>query len=444
MRTPIVKLKGSSVMQGRNFRARPYSRDEAAVEIDNYLALNSRVAMAAIQFTGEHLLDFIGNRVAMVAMRQAARELIVGILPFPSEAGAWDVGVNELFVAWKHMDGGLDAEEIRRYLKRVLSKDLNVSGVRIEFEASIGVAIFPMESGNAEQLIGLSEWRRMSSVSCYGGAAQVSIGVKREASQKMEMEINAGLVDGAFNFSFKPQVDMLTGALAGFASVMTWNRKASVARSCQPFELSAAGVGDEFVERFWRVVFSDFCVEARNLSNRFNVAISLTLGANDLGAARVVELLGETMGANGLTGDQISLAINTSHSRMDKEGIMSIASRARAANIGVAIAGSGENRFGIGLLVDIKPDLMIMSEPFGRRSPELPWMQCIEFYIRLSEGIGSAIVIDGIDSQLALDACLAAGSPAGSGRIWFDYEPAKSYLLPEFLGKFNVEPTKLT
>ena len=126
------------------------------------------------------------------------------------------------------LNGAGTSEDIEMVAKRILSKinePMSFGGATILPGASAGIAVYPVDADNPEDLLVHADLALYASKKLGGGAFSFfsdELRAELDHRKLMENDLKAAIREEAFSVHFQPQVSLSNGAITGVEALVRW------------------------------------------------------------------------------------------------------------------------------------------------------------------------------------------------------------------------------
>jgi len=177
------------------------------LDLDNFQRIND--------LYGQHF----GDNVLQVAGRTIAKSL-------EQEALVGRPGSDEFLILFSKIEGQQALLEKLMLLRQLVAKPMTVQGRVIKLACSTGVAIYPEDGQNAEELIenanaamhhAKNEGKNRN---CF---YELSVKTAHNKRTEMERELSEALTRKELRLLYQPQVDLHTGQITGVEALLRWD-----------------------------------------------------------------------------------------------------------------------------------------------------------------------------------------------------------------------------
>lgn len=185
---------------------------------------------------------------------------------------------------------------------------------RLAMSVSIGAALYPQDSGDAEGLIGAAEAAMFEAKRAGRNQLLFSSRAHTDALRRqLELagEIRRGIEAGEFEPYFQPVVDAASGRVVGAEALARWlHPKRGIV---MPMEFISVAEESGTINLLGEQVLRRGCEELARLNGRANgMRLSVNLSARQLRDASLVSSVGELLHVSGLPAQRVELEITES------------------------------------------------------------------------------------------------------------------------------------
>ncbi len=166
----------------------------------------------------KHINDIYGYDIGDQAIRETAT-ILKSALASPHFISRRSGGE---FVAWVEMDN----TELNEFTSRVTRFNMSYQGAHIPISLTMGVARFPEDASNMNDLIFCAEYAYREAKRRLRQSFVVfdqKLGASLIRTKKIEGRISAALDRCEIKPFYQPEVDMITGKISGFEALARWN-----------------------------------------------------------------------------------------------------------------------------------------------------------------------------------------------------------------------------
>lgn len=176
------------------------------VDIDHFNRINDSFG----HYIGDAILIEVAHRL------QAA-------LGVPDCVARW--GGDEYVVLIENPGSRDEVSEIAQQIIAALHAAMNINGVMLQVNCSIGISLAPADSINVDELLAMADTAMARSKMCGdGGYRYFSHTMSRGSTIDIESALRRALQQNEFELHFQPQISLATGRLVGMEALLRWVR----------------------------------------------------------------------------------------------------------------------------------------------------------------------------------------------------------------------------
>ncbi|WP_172642385.1 EAL domain-containing protein [Candidatus Photodesmus blepharus] len=168
-------------------------------------------------------------------------------------------------------------------LLALFENTITLNGVRLKVSSSIGIAVYPKDGENEEELISKSDivlYRTKEK--CKGTALFYDTNINKEVQYQflLEDELSSALRNDEISVVYQPQVDTQTGQLKAVEALCRWNNKKLGLIPAQQFIPIAESKG--LIHSIGDYIFSKACADIHHFCANTNQSIGLSINVSPL------------------------------------------------------------------------------------------------------------------------------------------------------------------
>jgi diguanylate cyclase (GGDEF)-like protein/PAS domain S-box-containing protein len=217
----LEHLAAHDVLTGMVNRAQFQSLCEQAIE----RAARNRSAVAvlfidldAFKFVNDSYSHAVGDRLLKLVGERIQQQLREGDI-------AGRIGGDEFTVLVPHLNLREDAAALASRLLAVLSEPFRVDDYELVVSASIGIAGYPLDGGDAKTLIANADAAMYAAKSEERNTSRFYVPMMQaDAKQRMLLatELRQALLEDEFRLAFQPSVELRTGRIVAVEALLRW------------------------------------------------------------------------------------------------------------------------------------------------------------------------------------------------------------------------------
>ena len=371
--------------------------------------------------------DTLGHHVGDDLLRVVASRLVATLRPDDMVAR---LGGDEFAVLAPNLLSSSDALGVAHRLLEALEAPFEVDAVRLDVQASIGVAHFPEHGSNMDLLLQRADIalyaakETRGSVELYDAAADVHT-PERLA---LAAELKDGIERGELFLEYQPKMDVPTGRPIGFEALVRWNHPRHgrvMPDDFLPVVENTGLIGPLTLEvldqalaaaHTWQVAGQPLPVSV-NLSVRHLTDLSLPV--------RVREMLDHY----GLPPSALILEVTETLIMSDPVRAVTVLHLMRDLGIRVAIDDFGTGYSSLAYLRRLEVDELKIDKSFVRNlATDEGDATIVRSTIELGHNLGLQMVAEGVEDTAALDLLRLWGCDVAQGYLFSRPMPASSVL----------------
>ena len=225
------------------------------------------------------------------------------------------LGTDTFGILQSHVLNAQDAADFADQMIAQIAALTQFEGQPIEASASIGIAIHPNDGNDAEDLLTKAELA-MNCAKMERGNYCCFFTSDRQGRTNDEKLLTQELLEAfekeQFVLFFQPQIDLVTGRIAGAEALLRWHRERTGLITPERFLASAEESGLIGPLNEW--VLKQACKEARSWKEAGfgNLTVSVNLSPLQLREACVPDIVAKALAQSGLSGRDLELELTES------------------------------------------------------------------------------------------------------------------------------------
>lgn len=315
------------------------------------------------------------------------------------------------------LNGAGGPEDINMLARRILeeiNEPITFQGTTILPGASAGIAVYPIDADNAEDLLVHADLALYSAKKLGGGSFSFfSEELRRELDYRKQLEhdIKVAISENAFQVYFQPQVSLSNGAISGIEALVRW--KHAERGMIAPGEFIPVAEKCGFMPEIGRIVFTKAIEQAAEW-DRAGIAfgrLAVNVSGTELREPDFDRFLFATLEKTGLAPQKLSLEIVESVILDDeKTGIAAKLRHIRAAGVHLELDDFGTGYASLSHVNPNEIDRLKIDRRFVQNINENgDNTKIVRAITELARGLGISIVAEGAETEAELDSLMAIG-----------------------------------
>ncbi|PBB18933.1 EAL domain-containing protein [Mesorhizobium sp. WSM4313] len=315
------------------------------------------------------------------------------------------------------LNGAGSTEDIHALAKRILgeiNEPITFQGTTIMPGASAGIAVYPVDADNAQDLLVHADLALYSAKKLGGGNFSFfSEELRRELDyrKQLEQDIRTAIANKSFEVYFQPQVSLTSGKISGIEALVRW--KHATRGMISPGEFIPVAEKCGFMPDVGRIVIAKAIEEAAEW-NRAGIdfgRIAVNVSGTELRELDFDAFLFGTLERAGLPPQKLALEIVESVILDDeKTGIAAKLRHIRAAGVHLELDDFGTGYASLSHVNPNEIDRLKIDRRFVQNINENgDNSKIVRAITELARGLGISIVAEGAETEAELDSLMAIG-----------------------------------
>ncbi|MER9964256.1 EAL domain-containing protein [Mesorhizobium sp. M0045] len=324
------------------------------------------------------------------------------------------LGGDEFVVVLNDAGSTEDIDIVARRMLAKLNEPVIFRGTTIHPGVSAGIAVYPVDADNAQDLLVHADLALYSAKKQGGGSLSFfSDELRRELDNRkqLELDIRVAISEKAFEVYFQPQVSLSDGTISGIEALARWRH--AERGMIAPGEFIPIAEKCGLTSEIGRIVIAKAINEAAEW-NRAGIAfgrIAVNVSGSELRETDFEVFLFGTLERTGLPAHKLSLEIVESVILDDeKTGIAAKLRHIRAAGIHLELDDFGTGYASLSHVNPNEIDRLKIDRRFVQNINENSGnTKIVRALTELARGLGISIVAEGAETEAELDSLMAIG-----------------------------------
>ena len=380
--------------------------------------------------------DTLGHDLGDELLKRVATDLSVHVRASDTLAR---IGGDEFILLLDEIEAPRYAGAIAEKFLNLLSQSIMVSGYEIIISASIGVSFYPGDGQDVATLVKNADtamyYAKTHGRNSYHFYAPEMSEYARERVH-LEALLHRSIERGEFTLHYQPQVDLITGHLAGVEALARWNSPELGTVSPVRFIPIAEDIG--FISTLGEWVLRTACLQVKewDLAGLNVPYISVNLSVKQLEHGDIVGTISRVLAETGLAASRLEMEV-TESAVMDNERVLNILNGLRLLGVQLAVDDFGTGYSSLSYLrrlpiQKLKIDRSFISDVTTEPSREA----IVRAIIALSNALGLHTVAEGIETEAEANFLRQEGCQQAQGFLFGRPVPPDE-LLARWGGELN-------
>jgi len=301
-------------------------------------------------------------------------------------------------------------------IRRVLEEPFVVDGLTLQLEASIGMAIYPRDGADAEQLL------KRADIALYASKdSHIPVVYATEHDQHsaegfgLVAQIRNAIENGELLVHFQPEVDLATGQTRRVEALVRWNHPER--GLLWPDSFIPLACQSALVRPITRFVLDASLRQCREWHEAgIEVGVAINLAARDLSDSRLEEEVSEALRRWRIEPEMLELEIPESAVMTERERVHRMLARLSERGVRIAVDDFGSGYASLSHLKQLPVDVLKIDQSFiqnlGKNEED---DAIVRSTIDLAHSLGIVVVAEGVESEDVLARLTALGCDLAQG-----------------------------
>jgi diguanylate cyclase (GGDEF)-like protein len=359
------------------------------VDLDRFKEINDSLGHVA----GDELLRQVGPRLA-------AHLRDVDLLA--------RLGGDE-FVVVAHDVRTDDALLLARRLRGELQRAFRFGSVELTVDASIGVAVGPLHSGSAEELLQLADLAMYSAKRSRAGAVLFDDARDGEGRHRLETveQLRTGIAEGQLVLHYQPKLDLRTGEVEAVEALVRWAHPERGLLFPDAFIDIAESAG--LMSQLTAAVLGQALAQCRTWADLGLVLdVSVNVSPSDLTDEAFPAEVARQLLLHRLPGTRLVLEVTESLLMTDRERAVRVLEALRSTGVGISIDDYGTGYSSLAYLASLPVTELKLDRTFISSMPSSPRATAVvTSTLQLARSLGLVMVAEGAEDAETVTALAA-------------------------------------
>ena len=413
------------------------SRHDALTELPNRVLLKERIEEALKQVKREGTMaavlcmdldrfkavnDTLGHPIGDALLQQVATRVRQAIRDVDTPAR---LGGDEFAIIQVGIGQPQGATALASRLIEALSAPYQIEDHLIVIGCSIGVAIAPSDSADADQLLNKAD------VALYRAKLdgretyrffEAGMDARMHARRALELDLRKALVLGEFELHYQPLVGLLRNEVTAFEALLRWNHPQRGRVS--PVEFIPLAEETGLIVAIGEWVLRQACVDAATWPDHIKIAVNLS-PVQFRGNVLVNSVI-DALTASGLVPDRLELEITETVLLQNCEDTLAILHQLRALGVRVSMDDFGTGYSSLSYLRSFPFDKIKIDQSFIHDMAENEQsLAIVQAVTGLGTTLGMATTAEGVETREQLDLLRSQGCTEVQGFYFSEAKPAR-------------------
>ena len=389
---------------------------------------SQKVALLVVGLDGfQQINDMLGHASGDLVLRAVSERLT-------SEAGGEGVVArlsgDEFAIAIPCTAISGEVSKFAEHVAHAFDKPL-LAGVRVHrVKVSIGVAVFPLDGGHADELLGNGHLAFCRAKAARRGSYVMfrsAIRQELEGRLTLEAELALALERDEFELFYQPQVKLVDGSLIGVEALIRWRHPERGLVSPAQFIpiVNTCSISDRVAS--W--VLETACRQARRWEQAGHpVRVGINLSPSQIQSGDLAQSVANALERTGLTPSLLELEVTEDILLHDEKRVLDLFRRIRDLGVRIVFDDFGTGYASLSYLKKFQLDGLKIDRSFvlGLLADHDD-AAIVGSTVGLARQLGMSVIAEGIESRAIADKLLSMGCEEGQGYFFGKPMPARDF-----------------
>jgi diguanylate cyclase (GGDEF)-like protein len=386
--------------------------------IDEADRTQALVALLLIDLDGfKDVNDTLGHRAGDDLLRHVARRLTAGTRQHDVVAR---LGGDEFAIVVSDLTDREHVVDVLERITEALQEPLEIDGVDLAIEASIGVALYPVDAGSPEALLQHADIAMYAAKDAGGQFAVYSADLDSHTPSRLGLaaELRRALAEERERVVVHYQpVATAAGRVVSMEALVRWHHP--VLGLLEPNDFIPLAEQSGLIHRLTRHVL-DVAAQQAAAWNRggLPVAVAVNLSARDLRDGTIVDEVRSVLGDHDLAASQLELEVTETAVLASPERAVHLVNQLRDMGVHIALDDFGTGHSSLTNLKRLRPHRLKIDRAFVATMADDPTDAAIvQTVVQLARSLNIGVTAEGVETQAQWDLLEGLGCELLQGRL---------------------------
>lgn len=349
------------------------------------------------------------------------------------------LGGDEFTILLNELDSPEDALRIAERIHQEMGNPFDLGGSEIVTSASIGIAFSNEDYNQAEEILRDADIAMYRAKTRGKACHQIFDQTMHEEARNrlhIEREMRQALEQKEFCLYYQPIIDLKTGVLAGFESLIRWNHP--IRGMVPPGEFIPIAEENNMILPLGRWILHESCRQLRQWQRENaaaeNLVVSVNLSGKQFIQPDLVEQVASALIETGLPPRSLKLEITESYLMENSDLAVTTISRLRALGLQLSLDDFGTGYSSLSYLHSLPVSFLKIDRSFVTRMMENKEnSEMVETIIRLAQNLKMKVIAEGIETTEQMAHLQMLNCEYGQG--YFFSKPVEAEIAASLIGK---------
>ena len=316
------------------------------------------------------------------------------------------LGGDEFVAVFDNQSCNESFENIEQILNKNLKTTLELDDIKVEMSASIGIAVFPKNGTDSDELLRCADVAMYHAKSLDGTSSWYDTNNDRNNKRKLAMmvELRTAIRDSQLELHYQPRIEISTGKVTGCEALARWYHH--TLGMIPPVDFLPLAEMSELIHPLSAWVVKESVKQILSMQSKgYYLPIAINVSARNLTDSQLVDTIEQALKAKNLNPHYLEIEIT--ESALINNPVRAARNLERLSKLGISIA---VDDFGTGYsslshfknlpLDTLKIDRSFVSEMLTNESDSV----IVDSTIDLAHNFSFTVIAEGVEDQDTLNA----------------------------------------
>ena len=302
-------------------------------------------------------------------------------------------------------------------LMKILSAPYDIRGSHVVCEASIGIAIAPVDAEDMDKLLSCADVALYKAKSEGRNTAcffQVGMDATLRDRRRIDADLHHALETGAFQLAYQPQFSFVGGELLGFEALLRWPEGWE---PCSPASFIPIAEESGLIVPIGAWVLNTACKAAAAWSRPVKVAVNLS--PVQFRQGDIAAVVQEALDSSGLDPARLELEVTESLWIQNTDVVLNQLARLRKMGISIALDDFGTGYSSLTYLWKFPFDKVKIDRSFvTEMEVDAKAAAIVDSIVALGRALHLTVTAEGIETEAQARALVASGCDQAQGYLF--------------------------
>jgi diguanylate cyclase len=311
-----------------------------------------------------------------------------------------------------------DVEQTLGHLRRVIEREVEIRGLPLSVEASVGFAVSPDDGRDAETLLQRADIAMYVAKTQHAGVVRYDSALDHYDAAKLNLiaELRHAIDDDQLVLHYQPQTIVSTGRVQAFEALVRWQHPTHgliYPDSFLPLAEQTDAI-DRLTQWVLEAALRDLCVLDESSDGHLKVAVNVS--ARSVCRSDFAKRVISTLANLGVAAERLVIEVTETALLADPDRAAKVLAELTAAGVNVSLDDFGRGQTSLGYLSALPIDELKIDKGFVMDMLENPAHAAIvRSIVDLGHNLELRVIAEGVETEEILSALREAGCDVVQG-----------------------------